>query len=1367
GALVQNEIQNIYLSIIYANDDEIFDATNEYFRVYNSQVLTIDGLKYYKIRFNRNYPDNSYWQISALNASLENASIKFAYIENGEIKTEEDSANLDAKYMPLYVLPEILPTVDWAEGKNLLTSAEIVGSDANKSLLLLDDEQKYIPLYYENVQNLANITNLGDKPAYRQAIFFAYSKTDLTKVIENCVKYEGIIDGISDDIFEIVLDNEGRLKIFDLGTDDLENKNSVVSFNLIFAIIKHDAIGNPVLDEEGYYQLVAIPETPTGELNYIPFEISKVANVNNISFKPIENEKLNGQIVQQKENNLIFEITLDESDVKIFNTQVEDGHIYLQAQIRNGEVYENFDGIYLNDNGKVDLKNTLSYCLSALKNATHDFCSFIDNTLKITLSTDQINYSSNEKEKDVRIVVVYEASEDTIYAPTTTPQKIYSGKIDNLKLVYGEGEDDYFALNTEVDINVDKSINEGTAYIYNDAEINLFDSNKHLNILVTGYGIDDTYSVESSNSNVIKVQFDGMGYLLNPVNGGTASVIIKPKYAVNASKVIKLNFTVNADYSTIGSIDENYEFNDDESTKQSNIILGLLDFDTITNDKIKVKENDSSNASFVNNFKYSCTVLNEDILNYIQFTYENDELTGFNIKKHLEMPAMFIVYYSNDTYSIFGAVSVVINPYYTLNCDISAHDGAEKKNNSSATAVFAETEIELEGLQILGNGSAENANGKILVLNGKTLSGFNNGQSLSIQTIGKVKYQSSKWYVIFNPVGELTEYDLTFTIDGNSSEDSYAFNKTFKVCVNPNIKLTDSFAESLTEEDGIYVLNDEEHPFKQGDEIAWPSGAMAENTHYIELNRIYGSASFDVEKFECKVSLDGGETYSNISSHEIYYKISGITKLTEVYLKLTYGGKEFEFKFWAEPNISTDSLEKVIYNGKEYISLYAGQSGLNNFNSQNISLTAGDLISNGTVLSLNNLIKHLNNDLGIILTKVTITITSSNTYIIRDCIIFPENWSYINYTGSEETDVYKILSGSVKAVINSNDEIANFATILNGKTLNNENGFSYAVYENGVKLENKNLIYVETVDGKAVIKTNYAGEDHNYKLEFTVYVSGGENYKFNYYVQVVGTQKIEINYPFENATQHTIYYSQFARNNQNKYEYVLDLNSKEWNLQNNNYVQLKNGNADGDFKDLEFAISLKVNMEEVSKENISNFVEISEDGKLKITNNADETLEITVNITTEVGAQNQYKILVQPDKSLELKKPDTSTDDPDDLIGWPSGDPDEQFVFTNAYSWEAEGNNKKIDLTDIKLIDVTNGESPVDGLKWAVVSTQTHTLQTSSNSKIYVSETKLVAEPSPNTETGILVAYTKDGIVKTFGINLTSNYTVTFTTDDA
>lgn len=1323
--LIQNEIQNVYLSIIYSGGD----ATGEYFKVYNTESILIDGVRYYKIHFNSNNPDNSYWEISALSSELENVSIQLTYIIDGQIKTEADSANLDQKYIPISVAPEIMPEVDWNEENTLIPSSELIGNETNKNLLLLDNNQIYIPISY-NIKNLVQITNSGDSPVYAQGKFFVYAQKslDLTKVIKNCVEYTGTIEGINSEDFNIYeLTNNETLEIFSL------DENSVVNFSLIFAVIKHDAIGTPILDSNAHYQIVAVPETQTGKINHIPFEISKVANLNNFSFVAVDGKKSWGKIVQQKENNLRFTITLAPSDVEIFKTQVQLGNIYLKAQIKNGEDYVDFNGIYYSNNGKIDLKNALSDALTTFDNA--------NSRLIINLSTDQIEYSAAETAKDVRLVLVYKQTQTITQELETSPLSIYSGKISSLTL----NSNPSFNLGSIANIKVNKSAGGETTYTYlnptgeNQTISNLFINNR-LNILVQGYGIDDTYSVESTDSAVIKVQFDGTGYLLNPVNAGSATVTIAPNYPSN-SNVITLNFTVYSNYTLQGSIEEEYNFQDNGT----NLTLNFAD---VTGNQISVMPTGGS-TTYVNNFTYTCTVLNEDIKNYIEFTYADTAktiLTGIKVTKHLEMPAMVVLYYSNETYSIFGAVSIKIEPFYALSGYIDSQTGAERLENSSAPAVFAETEVELKNLKVLANGVETLA--KIPVLNGiklnkeewKESEGWEERKKAEDflndiygNVIGKIilvedesDTEKSKWYIVFNPVDEIKEYDLIFTFDGNNPNDEYAFKQTLKVCVNPNIKLKDSFEQSLLKEGDVYLLNTEETAFKVGKNISWPTipNQEVENTYYIEFVRIFGSEDF--ANF-----MVGGEAKTS-------YEISGITTLTKVNLTISYGGKEFKFAFWAEPAITYDSLSKVTYNGKEYISLYANQELTNLYGG--ITLTSA-LIENNKVLDLANLYQRATkNEFGLIVTKVAIK--KSGSQIVRDCIIFPAEWSYITYSG-EETDVYKLLSGVVKAEIDSGETISDFASILDGKAFGN--GFNYEIYENNQKIST-NLIKVEVESSKAVIKTKYAGQDHTYKIRFTIFAP--TTYVFDYYVNVKGTQKININYPTGKvATQHNIYYSEFANN-----QYVLDLTKKEWNLQGKQYVELTNPNSDE---------QLKFEITSITSNGSAAPSAASLNGGILTINNK-QSLNIVINVSTDSESSEDYIISVQPnrdiysDVSFELKK-----DDQD----WPN-DPSAPFIFTENYTaWEIDGNNKIIDLSDIKLYEITassQAESEED-LRWAVISKDGHILQTSSN-KIYYDATnkKLVAQPSPNTETGILVAYSKSGIVRTFEISLKSVYSVSF-----
>ena len=294
----------------------------------------------------------------------------------------------------------------------------------------------------------------------------------------------------------------------------------------------------------------------------------------------------------------------------------------------------------------------------------------------------------------------------------------------------------------------------------------------------------------------------------------------------------------------------------------------------------------------------------------------------------------------------------------------------------------------------------------------------------------------------FFALNEEKTYTLTLlNLADAGNKYNFAVDYTFVVC--PNIKVGGGLT---ADENGVYNLNTLYH---NGNEISWSN----ENAT-IEFDRLYGSSNFSPDNFSFKNYLVGEEVeeFTQVTE-KTEFDISGVTKLSHYELVISYGGKEFKFRYYAEPNIvSFEGKDTVVYDEETYISLYAGMD-VSGWAKANVDF--GRLVSNNLILTMKELdafdgteifidgegyeafddskLTINKNEHGLF--EVYVVATGENdAYIVRKAIIFPANWvPYVKYFDKNgeviDADVKSILKGDFKTEITSGERLSGFATI--------------------------------------------------------------------------------------------------------------------------------------------------------------------------------------------------------------------------------------------------------------------------------------------------------------------------------------------------
>jgi len=1420
---VQKEIENIYLSIQVYKNGAWVDATageNKYFAFIGSQVYVMDlvdsdyyGFNFYQVKFNRNLPNNSYWEIAAL-ANNEGADYSAIRIQVF-YKSNEGIVENNSKYGPFdvecVVAPIVEPEVEWNENSDYKKSDELVADSKNEEIFFYENGTPK-PIII-NLTDLALITNLDENPANTLIKYFVCSKTDadLQNKI-NCKVYNGEIQGLSTDVqyvYELLSDE--KLIISSMGD------TSQFEFDILFAVVQNDYYGNAIKDGENYI-IKALPDAENGTLITLPFRISKTVELDSNSLT-ISIEKsvspyddTNSFVLQRTTDCLKLSIKIKTTDVEIFKKQVEFGNISLAAFENNAVV----DYLYYLSGGT---KYALQYALSTYFDAAPVGTINGEYTVyEMLLSTNEITFGDNEDEKIVNIALNYvvetpkEQISNTIKCNANI--NIYSGKIKDLSVTYSYLDENGnrvvapFTGNETVYI-IKRIVGTEITTVYQldidgerkDIEIS---TDGYLNVAYTHYGIDDVLNITSNNGLVLQISYVSVGdeikYQLSALKSGEVDVTFKAQYSHSQSQPLTISFSVDANFDII---DNDVAYRQGVASTEKD---GILSYDTnrgytILGAPIKqegdVYSVDEENANITYSFKDLVNLwikvgesqvsvqdklkfsveISEDLSKFITLIKnESGEVTGFKpIAKLGKAASLVVYYYSPEIGYNSGVLNINLAPYYQSQGTISNHEGANvEQKEPDAKFVFAEAEIAMNNFKVLGFNletgvyDVEIGIGYAAKISANDigLSTINSDTTNLFGILTITSTQSGTIYIPtslnFAPVAKTERYVLTFAFADDAVANAYNFAVEYVFYVEPNIKVNDKVnvggSDSDIEikvEDGktVYYLNSQETPFKNGYQLFWlPDATTGDNIVKFPFLRKYGTQDFDSSSF-------------NITN----LTIEDVEKLALYELVINYAGIEFNFKYFAQPALSLPSeLNEITYNGQRFVALYAGQLiteigsvDFGKLTKDNNIISYAELceldgVRNFTITDYGDKALYITkNEFGLFETYIIVysgTKEAYGQYVVYRAMIFPEEWDYIKYTGSSETDVYNILNGSAYETITSGESISEFADAIL------KNQFELTIYDltDAKYLENSNLLInvVVNSDETLTIQTNPMGKEHKFKITFTVYYENSLGtkyaYTFDYYVAAAKSQEIEINYPYSQdknseilqdfEISHKVYYDEFENG-----QYLINLQSNKYNMFGKNYVSIKtSGEASAEYNKLQFEIvEVYVNNELVS--NASDYVTIgAESGEVVIKNTTSYPLNILIKITTKNGAEGYYKISVQ-NRAVNYVLVDTA-------------DSDKEFDKTTIEFSDLtlEDSVYYYDLSKLAIrMKAGTGLSPVEGLTLNFAVLKNGVLQTLDNI-IYYDAGKLIVKSSPNQQEATLYAFSEEGIVAKIEIIIAS-----------
>lgn len=1421
---VQKEIENIYLSIQVYKNGAWVDATageNKYFAFIGSQVYVMDlvdsdyyGFNFYQVKFNRNLPNNSYWEIAVL-ANNEGADYSAIRIQVF-YKSNEGIVENNSKYGPFdvecVVAPIVEPEVEWNENSDYKKSDELVADSKNEEIFFYENGTPK-PIII-NLTDLALITNLDENPANTLIKYFVCSKTDadLQNKI-NCKVYSGEIQGLSTDVqyvYELLSDE--KLIISSMGS------TSQFEFDILFAVVQNDYYGNAIKDGENYV-IKALPNAENGTLVTLPFRISKTVELDSNSLT-ISIEKsvspyddTNSFVLQRTTDCLKLSIKIKTTDVEIFKKQVEFGNISLAAFENNAVV----DYLYYLSGGT---KYALQYALSTYFDAAPVGTINGEYTIyEMLLSTNEIAFGDNEDEKIANIALNYvvetpkEQISNTIKCNANI--NIYSGKINDLSVTYSYlDENDNkvvvpFTGNETVYI-IKRIVGTEITTVYQldidgerkDIEIS---TDGYLNVAYTHYGIDDVLNITSNNGLVLQISYVSVGdeikYQLSALKSGEVDVTFKAQYSHSQSQPLTISFSVDANFDVI---DNDVAYRQGVASTEKD---GILSYDTnrgytILGAPIKQEGDvysvvDEENANITYSFKDLVNLwikvgesqvpvqdklkfsveISEDLSKFITLIKnESGEVTGFKpIAKLGKAASLVVYYYSPEIGYNSGVLNINLAPYYQSQGTISNHEGANiEQKEPDAKFVFAEAEIAMNNFKVLGFNletgvyDVEIGIGYAAKISANDI-GLSTINSDTTNLFGILTITSTQFGTIyiptslnFAPVAKTERYVLTFAFADDAVANAYNFAVEYVFYVEPNIKVNDKVnvggSDSDIEikvEDGktVYYLNSQETPFKNGYQLFWlPDATTGDNIVKFPFLRKYGTQGFDSSSF-------------NITN----LTIEDVEKLALYELVINYAGIEFNFKYFAQPALSLPSeLSEITYNGQRFVALYAGQSinGISNVDFGKLTkdnniisyaeLCELDGVRNFTITDYGDKVLYITkNEFGLFETYIIVysgTKENYGQYVVYRAMIFPEKWDYIKYTGSSETDVYNILNGSVYETITSGESISEFADAIL------KNQFELTIYDltDAKYLENSNLLInvVVNSDKTVTIQTNSMGKEHKFKITFTVYYENSLGtkyaYTFGYYVAAAKSQEIEINYPYSQEKNSEIL-QDFEISHKVYYD---EFGNGQYliNLQSNKYNMFGKN-----------YVSTKTSGEASAEYNKLQFeiVEVYVNNEL-VSNASDyvtigaESGEVVIKNTTSYPLNILIKITTKngAEGYYKISVQNRAVN----YVLVDTADSDKEFDKTTIglSDLTLEGSDYYYDLSKLAIrMKAGTGLSPVEGLTLNFAVLKDGALQTSDNI-IYYDAGKLIVKSSPNQQEATLYAFSEEGIVAKIEIIIAS-----------
>ena len=238
GNSLSGMIKNVAVRVLSAKTESGEDAPLSDITLKGESAVVIDGLTYVKINSNVKNLNQAYFELS-LNGVYD-LQLEFVLL----VEDEHGRLNIfEEKYVLYFESTEsVEEDVSWTSETPDPISMTIIYSG-----------NEAVASQYE--KNLNTLTNVPAGNVYQKKVFFVYSSdagVDLSEYFSTVSSGKGVY----------VINGENKT-LYPLNGSELVAKQAISGVSLVFATVRTDAYGNPILEEDGRYRLIKISNAVT------------------------------------------------------------------------------------------------------------------------------------------------------------------------------------------------------------------------------------------------------------------------------------------------------------------------------------------------------------------------------------------------------------------------------------------------------------------------------------------------------------------------------------------------------------------------------------------------------------------------------------------------------------------------------------------------------------------------------------------------------------------------------------------------------------------------------------------------------------------------------------------------------------------------------------------------------------------------------------------------------------------------------------------------------------------------------------------------------------------------------------------------
>lgn len=323
-------IKNVGLRVVKVTDSRENEVNNNLVTIKGGETISANGNEYVLINSQVKNLSHAYWEISTNGEYLIQVEVVLL-VEDEKGQTQifvPEGQAYEAKYVYLKSAEGQDNPVDWTNG---------VGNQL--SIMLIYDAQGN-PIVSELSKELSSLTDVPKDNIYQKTVFFVYYDAAFGEG-ESMSDFVDV-DSVGQGIYNIP--GIGSKPLYPLRGSSLVAKDAL-NFNLIFATIRTDAYGNPIMEGNKTYTVQKWSRA-------VSVQVEKTLQGLDDYFLNINNNFLTEQnffaIPTQTESGLNLVLKLKKGDQSIFQQEYANRRIAFYAaedskgEIRNNDIF-NFD----------------------------------------------------------------------------------------------------------------------------------------------------------------------------------------------------------------------------------------------------------------------------------------------------------------------------------------------------------------------------------------------------------------------------------------------------------------------------------------------------------------------------------------------------------------------------------------------------------------------------------------------------------------------------------------------------------------------------------------------------------------------------------------------------------------------------------------------------------------------------------------------------------------------------------------------------------------------------------------------------------------------------------------------------------------